>query len=164
MRNLCAADASFCQPAETASRWLRPENRKIVWCPPCRIAWLCLSVSEGQLIQWRQIRFGVDLRTGQLKWKFDYLAYGGACIADRGEINCNSVLVKGNQILVSNGYDHGSVMLELQPSGKDVKVRWTNAELDPQHGGIVEYNGKIYGSNWINNNAGNWMCVDWNSG
>jgi outer membrane protein assembly factor BamB len=141
---------------------------KVVWeAPPLqdRTGYVSPVLLKGQLIQvGAKYVFGIDLRTGQLKWKFDYLAYGGACIADRGEINCNSVLVKGNQILVSNGYDHEAVMLELQPSGNDVKVRWTNAELDPQHGGLVEYDGKIYGSNWINNSAGNWMCVDWDTG
>lgn len=31
-------------------------------------------------------------------------------------------------------------------------------------GGYVLVNGKIYGSNWINNNDGAWCCVDWATG
>ena len=137
---------------------------KVIWEAPSlqdRTGYVAPVLLKGQLIQvGAKYVFGVDIRTGKLKWKLNYLEYGGK----RVEINCNPVLVKGSQILVNSGYDHGSVMLELQPSGDSVKVRWSNAELDPHHGGLVEYNGKIYGSNWTNNSAGNWMCVDWNSG
>ena len=28
----------------------------------------------------------------------------------------------------------------------------------------MQVDGKIYGSNWLNNRAGNWCCIDWETG
>ncbi len=47
---------------------------------------------------------------------------------------------------------------------KKVEVTWRTETLDTHHGGYVLVNGKIYGSNWINNNDGAWCCVDWETG
>ena len=41
---------------------------------------------------------------------------------------------------------------------------WRNNDLDTHHGGFVLVDGTIYGSNWINNNQGNWVAVDWATG
>ena len=41
---------------------------------------------------------------------------------------------------------------------------WKNDTLDTHHGGYVELNGVIYGSNWLNNGQGTWVGVDWNTG
>ena len=55
-------------------------------------------------------------------------------------------------------------MYELNADGKGVKVVWTSKVLDPHHDGAVEIDGKLYGSNWENNNSGKWVCMDWNTG
>ena len=36
--------------------------------------------------------------------------------------------------------------------------------LDNHHHGLIELDGYIYGSNWISNGKGNWVCQDWNTG
>ena len=36
--------------------------------------------------------------------------------------------------------------------------------MDNHHHGVIEIDGKIYGSNWLNNNSGKWVCLDWNTG
>ncbi len=41
---------------------------------------------------------------------------------------------------------------------------WKNEDLDTHHGGYVLVDGLIYGSNWLNNNSGNWVAVDWKTG
>ena len=55
-------------------------------------------------------------------------------------------------------------MLQLSDDLKSVTRLWKNETLDTHHGGYVEIDGVIYGSNHINNGAGNWCAVDWNTG
>ena len=47
---------------------------------------------------------------------------------------------------------------------KSVTRAWKNNDLSTHHGGYVLLNGIIYGSNWINNNNGNWVGVDVKTG
>ena len=51
-----------------------------------------------------------------------------------------------------HGYNINGVMLQLSDDLKSVSVVWRTDVLDTHHGGYVEVNGTIYGSNWINNN------------
>jgi len=55
-------------------------------------------------------------------------------------------------------------MLELTPDGNDVKLKWSDPALDTHHGGVVLVDGYIYGSNWISNGMGNWICQEWETG
>ncbi len=76
----------------------------------------------------------------------------------------NTPIFKDDEIFISMGYNYPAVMLKLDPSGKSVSEKWINHTLDTHHGGYVLVDGKIYGSNWINNPNGNWACVDWETG
>ena len=105
----------------------------------------------------------IDTETGQLLWKSRFEQDAGEPIPNSPGY-CISPLVKGNQFLVVGGYDLGSVMYEMQPDGKSAKFLWSNKMLDPHHGGLVEIDGRIYASNWLNNTAGHWGCIDWNTG
>ena len=105
----------------------------------------------------------IDTETGQLLWKRLFEQDAGEPIP-QGPGYCISPLVKGNQFLVAGGYDLGSVMYKIQPDGKGAEFLWANKVLDPHHGGIVEVDGRIYGSTWLNNNAGKWACLDWETG
>jgi outer membrane protein assembly factor BamB len=101
--------------------------------------------------------------TGQLFWKGDYWEdTGGKAIPSPAF--CNSALVKGNRFLVAQGYNQGAVMYEILPDGRGVNKLWSSKVLGPHHGGMVEIDGRIYGSNWTNNTAGNWCCLDWETG
>ena len=105
----------------------------------------------------------IDTETGQLLWKRLFEQDAGEPIP-QGPGYCVSPLVKGNQFLVTGGYDLGSVMYEILPDGQGAKFLWANKVLDPHHGGIVEVDGRVYGSNWQNNTAGKWACLDWDTG
>jgi outer membrane protein assembly factor BamB len=105
----------------------------------------------------------IDTETGQLLWKRLFEQDAGEPIP-RGPGYCVSPLVKGNQFLVAGGYDLGSVMYEIQPDGKSAKFLWANKMLDPHHGGIVEVDGRVYGSNWQNNTTGVWGWIEWDTG
>ncbi len=55
-------------------------------------------------------------------------------------------------------------MLKLSPDGKKVDLKWSDGTLDTHHGGVVLVDGYLYGSNWVNNGNGNWVCQEWESG
>ena len=48
--------------------------------------------------------------------------------------------------------------------GNQFSQKYSSKILDNHHGGLILYNGNIYGSNWLNNNTGSWVCMDWESG
>ena len=125
--------------------------------------------------------FGVNPGTGDIEWTF---AEWGAAPREtppananqgnnapprrgggnRSNIAPNTPLYKDGRIFFCHGYDIGSYMLQLNDDMTGVTLAWKNNDLDTHHGGYVLVNGLIYGSNWINNNQGNWVAVDWNSG
>ncbi|MCX6227168.1 MAG: alcohol dehydrogenase, partial [Bacteroidia bacterium] len=55
-------------------------------------------------------------------------------------------------------------MLIVSPDGKSVTEKWIDKTLDNHHHGVIVSDGFIYGSNWINNGKGKWVCLDWNTG
>lgn len=103
----------------------------------------------------------VNPSDGAILWSFDLLTYAG----ERGRRNnTNTPLYHNGEIFVSSGYDAESVMLSLLDDGSAVELKWHNGDLDVHHGGMVLLDGYIYGSNWINNGKGNWVCQEWESG
>ncbi len=62
------------------------------------------------------------------------------------------------------GYDYPAVMLEMDTLGTSVSELWRDQTFDNHHHGVIELDGKIYGSNWKGNNKGKWVCMDWKSG
>lgn len=104
----------------------------------------------------------VDVKNGEIVWSFDLKQYH---TGETGKgANTNTPLYYNNEIFVTSGYDHASVMLSLADDGRSVSLKWTNADFDNHIGGVVKVGDYIYGSNWTGNSSGNWMCVDWQSG
>lgn len=79
-------------------------------------------------------------------------------------IIANTPIFKEDEIYISMGYNYPSVMLKVDPAGKSVSEKWVDRTLDNHHHGLVLVDGYIYGSNWINNGKGNWVCLDWETG
>lgn len=105
--------------------------------------------------------FGVNPDTGVIEWSFK--EWGGHR-GDWANIAPNTPLFKDGKIFFSHGYDIFAHMLQLSDDLKSVTRLWKNETLDTHHGGYVEIDGVIYGSNHINNGAGNWCAVDWKTG
>jgi outer membrane protein assembly factor BamB len=105
---------------------------------------------------------GVNPDNGNIEWSFDDWDNGSH--DTRGKIAPNTPLYKDGFIFMSQGYNMGSYMLKLNDDLKGVELVWRNNDLDTHFGGYVLLNNIIYGSNWINNNQGNWVAVDWNTG
>ncbi|TVR74529.1 MAG: alcohol dehydrogenase [Marinilabiliales bacterium] len=102
---------------------------------------------------------GVDPETGDIEWTFDDW---GRRIGE--SIVTNTPLFSNGRLFFSNGYRQGSFMLELNNDATDVSLVWRNDDHGTHHGGFVLLDGVIYGSNWISNNRGNWVAVDWDTG
>jgi outer membrane protein assembly factor BamB len=103
--------------------------------------------------------FGVNPQTGTIEWTFDEWGEKG-----KDKISPNTPLYKDGQIFICQGYNTNAVLVELNDDLTAVSVIWRNSDLDTHHGHFVLIDGIIYGSNWINNNQGNWVAVDWNTG
>lgn len=99
--------------------------------------------------------YGVDALSGRLLWKVD--AVNGQTL------NINNVIVNGNYIFISTGYDLGCMLYKLNVKGNEVipeKV-WSSPVMDNNHGGVVYHNGYVYGSG---NRTRGWHCIDFMTG
>lgn len=115
---------------------------------------LIIATSSKHLI-------GVDPENGKIFWKFDLVTD----YTKRGRRNStNTPLYNDGEIFVSSGYDDTALMISLSDDARSVTLKWTSNVLDNHHGGFVLLDGYIYGSNWINNGNGNWVCLDWETG
>ena len=114
--------------------------------------------------------FGVNPGNGKIAWKIDYIQNAGPGLEYRGkkgmarDINTNTPVYSNGRLFVTSGYDHGGFMLKLKEDLSGVEVLWVTEDLDVHHGGAVLVKGNLYGSNWLSNKDGNWVCIDWNSG
>lgn len=115
---------------------------------------LIIAITERFII-------GVIPENGKILWRFEYSEFA----SDKTfNINATTPLYDNGNIFVTSGYNHANVMLKLNQNASAVTLMWTDTILDNHFGGIVHIGNSIYGSNWINNNMGNWVCLDWNSG
>ena len=123
------------------------------YCSPMRIKDdqkdLIVTMTESNIV-------GVNTEDGTVLWKHPYR---GPCQA-----HPNTPLYHKGRIYVSSGYNAGGVALNLAADGTSVEVAWPDKKLDVHHGGVVLVDGHVYGANWLNNNAGNWVCITWDKG
>jgi len=108
--------------------------------------------------------FGVDALNGAILWKVQHGESSDPNMRRFDLIKCTTPLYKDGMVYVTGGYDTGGMMVKIGADGKSADVVWTDNILDNHHGGVVLVNGYIYGSNWLNNNNGNWCCIEWNTG
>ena len=104
----------------------------------------------------------VNITNGEIVWSYNLAQHQTGEMGKGG--NTNTPLFFNNEIFITSGYDHPAIMLSLADDGRSVKLKWTNPDFDCHLGGVVKFGDYIYGSNWIGNNSGNWMCVKWESG
>jgi outer membrane protein assembly factor BamB len=116
---------------------------------------MLINVSLGHV-------FAVDVSNGEILWN---IKFEPPQIDGRWDlIKCTTPLYDNGMVYITGGYDTGGMMIKIGADGKSASVAWTDPLLDNHHGGVVLVNGYIYGSNWINNNDGNWCCIDWKTG
>ncbi len=109
--------------------------------------------------------FGVDSRDGKILWKYRYSDLDTPTWhPDAPIINIPTPLFHDGNLYVTSGYDHVGVMFRLSEDASAIEFVWKDATLDCHHGGVVLVSGYIYGSNWIDNARGNWVCIEWKTG
>ena len=99
--------------------------------------------------------YGMDTGTGKLLWIADY--------ANSHENNIADPLFNDGFIFAASGYGKGSILLKLKISGNKIipETVWQTELMDNLHGGVILYNGYLYGSG--HNNRG-WYCLDFMTG
>lgn len=102
----------------------------------------------------------IDPGTGQMIWKYPF----NLKKEKEKTIPINSPVYKNDEIYLSNGYNYPSVMLKLAADGKSVNEKWVDDSLDNHHHGVIQFDGYIFGSNWLNNRDGRWVCLKWDTG
>jgi outer membrane protein assembly factor BamB len=108
---------------------------------------------------------GVDAADGVMLWNYKYSSIDPPQWHPRAPIiNCNTPLYHQGRIFVTSGYDHLGAMFSLSGDGLRIEFVWKAPALDTHVGGVVLVNGYIFGSNWISNSKGNWVCLDWETG
>ena len=106
--------------------------------------------------------FALDPSDGRIIWKFDFGSLASA--EDPTNIHTVTPLFCDGNLFVTSGYDHTGVMLRLSPEGTPPTLLWSENTLDTHLGGVVKVDHYIYGSNWLSNSKGRWVCLDWNTG
>jgi outer membrane protein assembly factor BamB len=108
--------------------------------------------------------FAVDASNGEILWKVSHGESSDPNMRRWDLIKCTTPLYKDGMVYVTGGYDTGGMMIKIGDDARSASVVWTDSSLDNHHGGVVLVNGYIYGSNWLNNNNGNWCCIEWKTG
>lgn len=78
------------------------------------------------------------------------------------DVNAAMPIFHDGEVFVSTGYKSGAEKVKLTVDGGQVTAEqvWANAELDNHHGGVILYEGNLYGSD----SRGKWICLDWETG
>lgn len=101
---------------------------------------------------------GIRASDGKYLWGHNRVANGVA--------NISTPIVRANWVFASTGYQTGSVLLELQPSGDGVAARelyfLESKTLQNHHGGLVLVGNHVYAGH--GHNKGFPICVDFITG
>ena len=99
---------------------------------------------------------GIEAATGKLLWSYKY--------ENDRKIHPNTPIYDGkDRVLITNGYDKGSLMLRLTNGGRSVAKAWEEDALKSKHGGVVKIGNYAYMGG--DDRSGRfWYCVDWNTG
>ncbi|MCA8986120.1 MAG: PQQ-binding-like beta-propeller repeat protein [Planctomycetaceae bacterium] len=83
--------------------------------------------------------FGVDAQTGRPLW--------GDNSASNDTANCSSAIVMGNTVFYASGYGTGGSLLSFEGNNGNKQLVYKTEKMKNHHGGMVEWNGYIYGAN-----------------
>lgn len=149
---------------------LNSENGSVIWETPSiddvtqYVNPVLVEFGGKRLIVTHSAKYiiAVDLSTGKLQWKFDYMAH--STTSEWRFAHINTPVFRDGFLFVSSGYDKPALKLRLNADGSPPALVWKNNDLDPHVGGALLLGEYLYGSNWETSSSGKWVCVDWNTG
>ncbi len=99
--------------------------------------------------------YGVDVKTGRLLWKVDFV--------NQRELNLTDAIIFNEYVFLTTGYGKGSMLVRLKPDTKGMtpEIVWHSDLMDNHHGGVILHDGYLYGSG---SNARGWFCLDFLTG
>jgi outer membrane protein assembly factor BamB len=100
--------------------------------------------------------------TGRVAWSYKY--WDATKWDQDGLIWANTPIWNKDEFFITMGYDYRPVMLKMNGDGTGVTEKYSPTVFDNHHHGVVLVDGYVYGSNWINNGKGNWVCMNWDTG
>ncbi len=128
--------------------------------------------ASATIFQYNNFRYilaviGTDLlavipETGEIKWSFKY--HNPEKWNQPGLIWTNTPIFKNDEIFLTMGYDYPAVMLKMDSTGTSVTEKFNDRTFDNHHHGVILFEDHLYGSNWLNNNNGKWICMKWDTG
>jgi outer membrane protein assembly factor BamB len=100
---------------------------------------------------------GVDAADGRLLFEYP--------MQTSYDVHATTPICVDNHVFISAGYGTGSFMLRIERDGQNFRAveKWSCRELDNQHGGIVLWNGFLYGAA-DQSGKKKWICLDWETG
>lgn len=134
--------------------WTSPGNRQpSAYCSPIfvrhNMTSLIVTITAESII-------GVDAITGQFYWQVPQFQgnkiHANSPVYYDGKIYCSSDNAKTNS---------GLVALKLSVDGRSVTTEWRNESFKNLIGGIIVYDGYIYGSRYMKKV---WCCIDTSNG
>ncbi len=172
---LVVDDNVICTPGgkETSVVAFNKNTGKLVWKSECIGGQR--SYASPTLYEYGKFRFILAMTTthliallpenGKTAWSYKY--FKNEWVEDKeddGLILTNTPVYKNNEIFLSMGYDYPAVMLKMDSTGTGVTEKWIDHTLDNHHHGVMVYGDYLYGSNWISNGKGKWVCLKWDTG
>jgi outer membrane protein assembly factor BamB len=100
---------------------------------------------------------GVDAADGRLLFEFP--------MQTSYDVHATTPICVDNHVFISAGYGTGSFMLRIERDGQNFRAveKWSCRELDNQHGGIVLWDGFLYGAA-DQSGKKKWICLGWETG
>lgn len=149
---------------------LNKNNGELIWKSPstgvaeayCSPIMINRNGNKIILVALERDLLGINPLNGEIIWNFDLRPEEANRLTWLN--HTNAPLYKNGEIFITRGYDMYALMLSLSEDGKKISLKWKNRTLDTHIGGVVEINGFIYGSNWVSNSKGKWVCQEWNTG
>ena len=120
---------------------------------PCHYSSAIVAEHNGkkQVIQLVEKNFvGIDAANGDLLWKHPWT--GRVAVIPTPIFNAG-------RVFITTGYGVGCTLVEIGPDNK-VKELWTNKNMKNHHGGVILFEGHLYG---FSDDVG-WTCMDFATG
>ena len=134
----------------------------------------CRAYASPTIYEYKNFRFILALTSthlvalnpenGKKAWSYSYFKKELVEDEDKDLILTNTPVYNKDEIFLTMGYDYPAVMLKMDSTGTSVKEKWIDHTLDNHHHGVLVADGYIYGSNWISNGKGKWVCLKWDTG